>query len=111
MTKIQPPMPRNLDITDHALVPTFLNISTAQTNRSQILTARKWKKGNHADLLKEVLGCHMEELTCSGINNMWLEWKNKFLNALDEVALTVPFWRRNNCRSPWMTPELLHLMH
>ena len=52
----------------------------------------------------------MEELTCSGIN-MWLEWKNKFLNALDEVAPMVSFRRRKKCLRPWMTPELLHLMH
>ena len=54
------------------------------------------EKGNHADLLKEALGRHMEEQTCSGINNMWLEEQNKFLNALDGVAPMVSFRRRNN---------------
>ena len=37
--------------------------------------------------------------------------KNKFLNAVDEVAPMVSFRRRKNIRCPWMTPELLHLMH
>ena len=53
------------------------------------------KKGNHADLLKEALDRHIEELTYSGVN-IWLAWKNKFLNALDEVVPMASFQRRNN---------------
>ena len=62
--------------------------------------------------LSVALQKHMGFLGSTGLNNMWIEWRNKFTAALDEVAPKVSTTvrsRKNRC--PWMTPCLLNLIH
>ena len=54
----------------------------------------------------------MDRLEASGINGMLEEWKLKFLEALDQVAPVVTTGTSiKKCRCPWMTPELLNIIH
>ena len=49
--------------------------------------------------------------TMNGLDNMWSDWKDKFTQALDEVAPKVTTVHRRRQRCPWMTPRLLNLIH
>ena len=65
-----------------------------------------------ADFLN-ALQYHMQSLPTSvDVENMWKEWKCRFHAALDETAprvTTTRSYKRRRC--PWMTQELLHLIH
>ena len=49
--------------------------------------------------------------TMNGLDNMWSDWKDKFTQALDEVAPKVTTVHRRRQRWPWMTPRLLNFVH
>ena len=54
----------------------------------------------------------MSHLGANGIDNMWEEWRDKFRAALDEVTPKVhPPIGNKKPRCPWMTPDLLNLIH
>ena len=80
------------------------------TTDSVIRTRRRWETDNSQ--LRVVLQKHMGFLGATGLNNMWIEWRNKFTAALDEVAPNVSTTvRSRRTRCPWMTPCLLNLIH
>ena len=94
-------------------------INTVIENRQQTtkITRRVWasKTKNScaaADFLN-ALQYHMQSLPTSvDVENMWKEWKCRFHAALDETAprvTTTRSYKRRRC--PWMTQELLHLIH
>ena len=77
------------------------------------ITRRKWTTGKpNPGALEEALDRHMATLTSSGINEMWIEWRDKFTAALNEIAPRVTHTtKKHKSHCPWMTPELLHKIH
>ena len=54
----------------------------------------------------------MATLTSSGVNEMWIEWRDKITAALNEIAPRVTYTtKKHKSHCPWMTPELLHKIH
>ena len=84
-------------------------------NLESSVVVRSWPnggQGNATTQLEEALARHMSTLTSSGIYPMWNEWKTKFIAALDEVAPQCAVRKKKrDRRCPWMTQELLHLLH
>ena len=82
---------------------------------TSVLTTRHWSNhGQGTDVVKmeEALARHMAALSSIGINSMWNEWKTKFIAALDDVAPRICITKKNKRRRcPWMTPELLRVLH
>ena len=74
---------------------------------------RHWKiPGNQEEQLENALLCTFKERKACGINEMWEEWKTKFLSALDQVAPVITIKvSSTKRRCPWMTPELLNIIH
>ena len=106
----------HLDFSDHALVYSAAasTIVRPVILHPRIFYRRHWKSDVNLSMqLNEALNRNMSHLTASGtIDDMWQEWKTKFLAALDDVAPLVETRvssRKHRC--PWMTPELLHLIH
>ena len=106
----------HLPFTDHALVYCVSDniIEDMPQNQSpQLFSRRQWQiSANRADQLETALSQTMAILEASGINRMWEEWKGKFLEALDQVAPVVTTrasLKKRRC--PWMTPELLNMIH
>ena len=108
-----------VDFSDHAAV--FCSIMRPETatrrpdNLESSVVVRSWPnggQGNATTQMEEALARHMGTLTSSGINPMWNEWKTKFIAELDEVAPQGAVRKKKrDRRCPWMTQELLHLLH
>lgn len=104
----------HLPFTDHALIFSASDVDNRPQHQCpQILSRRRWiSPVNQVDQLEIALNQTMAQLEASGINEMWDEWKTKFLAALDLVAPVVTTrasTKKRRC--PWMTPELLNLIH
>ena len=86
----QTPLARveHVDFTDHALVSCTAAILNGKTQHlRRTITRRKWTTGKpNPGALEEALDRHMATLTSSGINEMWIEWRDKFTAALNEIA-------------------------
>ena len=108
-----------VDFSDHALVSCSLkrNGVSNSLESTSVFTTRHWSnhgQGTDVVRMEEALARHMAALTLSsiGINSMWNEWKTKFIAALDDVAPRICITKKNKRRRcPWMTPELLRVLH
>ena len=108
-----------VDFSDHAAVFCSImrpeNATRRPDNLESSVVVRSWPnggQGNATTQMEEALARHMGTLTSSGINPMWNEWKTKFIAALDEVAPQGAVRKKKrDRRCPWMTQELLHLLH
>ena len=112
MSNLQTPTVTHIDYTDHSLVSSTIQFVGKEmpTTDSVIRTRRRWETDNSQ--LSVALQKTMGFLGATGLNNMWIEWRNKFTAALDEVAPKVSTTvrsRKNRC--PRMTPCLLNLIH
>ena len=104
----------HVDFTDHALVScTAAILNGTKQHLQRTITRRKWITGKpNPGALEEALDRHMATLTSSGINEMWIEWRDKFTAALNEIAPRVTHTtKKHKSHCPWMTPELLHKIH
>ena len=112
---VSAPSVEHLDLSDHALVLSGIVINDYNNKLSPKLKSKRlWRVSTLANPvdLETAIDHHMENLTSSGMNNMWLEWRDKFLASADEIAPRVFYSsRKKKSRCPWMTPELLHLIH
>ena len=71
----------HLDFSDHALVLSGIVINDYNNQLSPKLKSKRlWRVSTLA------IDHHMQNLTSSGMNNMWLEWRDKFLASVDEIA-------------------------
>ena len=108
-----------VEFSDHAAV--FCSILRPETatrqpdNLESSVVVRSWPNGGQANAttqMEEALARHMSTLLSSGIIPMWNEWKTKYIAALDEVAPQCAVRKiKRDRRCPWMTQELLHLLH
>ena len=78
----------HLPFTDHALMYSISNTQELSDNLGpRFISRRHWKiPDNQEEQLENALLCTFKERKASGINEMWEEWKTKFLSALDLVA-------------------------
>ena len=106
-----------VDFSDHALVSCSLkrNGVSNSLESTSVLTTRHWSnhgQGTDVVRMEEALARHMAALSSIGINSMWNEWKTKFIAALDDVAPRICITKKSKRRRcPWMTPELLRVLH
>ena len=114
-TNIQKASVEHLDISDHALVSCSLCIPNEKAKPIQkptVKSRRKWSNATGSiDSLANAIERHMDTMTSNGINDMWIEWRDKFIASLDEVAPRVSYVTKKKPRCPWMTPDLLHKIH
>ena len=72
---------------------------------------RNWQN-LRAETLASALELTMSHLSSSGLDNMWQEWRTKFWDALDMVVPAEPKRKRHKSKHcPWMTPNLLNMIH
>ena len=72
---------------------------------------RNWRN-LRAETFASALEFTMSHLSSSGLDNMWQEWRTKFWDALDMVVPTEPKRKRHKSKhSPWMTLNLLNMIH
>ena len=104
----------HLPFTDHALVDSISNNEELSDNLGpRFISRRHWKiPDNQEEQLENALLCTFKEPKASGINERWVGWRNEFLSALDQVAqvITTKFSSTKR-RYPWMTAELLNIIH
>ena len=103
----------DLDISDHALVYCCGHFpGRGGNNFKYAQTSRNWRRMNVA-VFEQALDTQLQGLDTTGVDSMWTEWRNKFLAALDEAApkKIIKNNRKRKKHCPWMSPELLHLLH
>ena len=106
-------MMEDLDISDHALVYCCLHFPGRGGKYFKYAQAsRNWRRMNVA-VFEQALDSQLQGLDTTGVNSMWTEWRNKFLAALDEAApkKIIKNNRKRKKHCPWMSPELLYLLH
>ena len=109
----------HVDFTDHALISSPLNTTVEKKHQTMETTRQTWpsreKLSSATSDFQRVLQFYMQTLPPGvDVDNMWEEWKQRFHAALelDEVAprgTRVHSRKRRHC--PWMTKELLNLIH
>ena len=99
--------------TRHPFFSTSDTIDIPLLQSRQFVSRRRWFSSSSQKVqLENALMQTMDRLEASGINGMWEEWKLKFLEALDPVAPVVTTRTSiKKRRCPWMTQELLNIIH
>ena len=108
------PMVTHVDFTDDCLVASSLQCVDREfsANNTRTHCRRRWPTNISDSRLSDALPKQMNLFgTMNGLDNMWSDWKDKFTQALDEVAPKVTTVHRRRQRCPWMTPRLLNLIH
>ena len=103
----------DLDISDHALVHCCGHFPGRGGKYFKYAQAsRNWQQMNVA-VFEQALDTQLQGLDTTEVNSMWTEWRNKFLAALDEAVpkKIIKNNRKRKKHCPWMSPELLHLLH
>ena len=105
----------HVDFSDHALV--FATLAQAKrywkklTEPQKKYTKRRWNPNSVADFPAQLQRA-MKTLCADSIGNMWKEWEERFTTALDTVTPAVVSLRKEiKPQCPWMTPELLNILH
>ena len=103
----------HLDFSDHALVCAQLSLSASPAHSGPVLSSKRRMDACSLQALPAALAQRkVHILTAGDANAMWIEWRDKFLAAFDNVAPRKVSQRsRKRPRCPWMTGELLHLIH
>ena len=77
---------KDIDISDHALVQTSAIIHKVKDKSVAPANCKRRLKRNWRDVelgsLEQALSLHMATLSADGANNMWEEWRDKFLASL-----------------------------
>ena len=109
----------HVDFTEHALISSSLNTivekkhQTTETTRRTRPSREKLKLSSATSDLQHVLQFYVQSLrTGVDVDNIREDWKRRLHAALDEVAHRVTkVHRHKHHHCPWMTKELLNLIH
>ena len=98
-------------ISDHQLIIGSFGVKLSPGKSSPISARRDWRSFN-VNLFKQYLtSANINSFRSSDdVDSLWTEWHTKVLNAIDACA-PCKFTRRRKKKCPWMTPELLDIIH
>ena len=102
----------HVSISDHSLIFAYRKLSIgAVSKRHNVINYRSFKNFNRDQFRSDIASQNWNVLgTFQDPNDMWREWKIKFLNVVDTHAL-LRTKRVRSKRSPWITSELKKHMH
>lgn len=111
ITSLNPAAVEHVDFSDHALVYSKIE-QPLPTSEPRTFIVRRLTVDT-GPLLHEALDRNnINNFSDQDVNTMWKEWNSKFHAALDAVApssVVAQGSRKRRC--PWMTPQLLQLIH
>ena len=104
----------HVEFSDHAMVlatTKHVHVSHAVKPTGIERLQRNWRN-LRAETLASALEFTMSHLSSSRLDNMWQEWRTKFWDALDMVVPAESKRKRHKSKHcPWMTPNLLTMIH
>ena len=101
----------HISISDHSLVYAFRKLSIDFRKGHTSITYRDFKTFNRAKFRNDICNENWEFLAPAlDPNQMWTEWKTKFLQIVDKHA-PIHLKRVRSKNSPWITAGLKERMH
>ena len=101
----------HISISDHSLVYAFRKLSINFRKGHSSITYRNFKTFNRAKFRNDIYNENWEFLgSALNPNQMWAEWKIKFLQIVDKHA-PIRTKRIRSKNSPWITADLKERMH
>ena len=103
---------KHLHFSDHALVFAKSTMPGNNIHVEPMISSRRCWPENPMIQFRSAVENQLSSLSATGLDSMWQEWHAKFTYAVDVTAPVVyKKCSRKRRRCPWMTPELLTVLH